>query len=68
MTIEKRRVKIAKVKCGIKFLLYCKINNLIPIFAKPKFTVSKYLRNKIPRQVLEHEIQNQHVKKKKLTS
>ena len=29
--------------------------------------VSNYLRNKISRRILETEIQNQHVKKKKLT-
>ena len=62
-------MKIAKVKCDIKLLLYCKNNNLTPIFTRPNFTirVSNYLRNKILRQILETEIQNQHVKKKKLT-
>ena len=65
--IEKQRVKIAKVKCDIRFLLYCKKNNLAPIFTRPKLAirVSNYLRNKISRQILETEIRNQHVKKNK---
>ena len=65
--IEKQRVKIAKVKCDIRFLLYCKKNNLAPIFTRPKLAIraSNYVRNKISRQILETEIRNQHVKKKK---
>ena len=45
------------------------IVNYSPIFTRPKFAirVSNYLRNKISRQILDREIQNQHVKKKKLT-
>ena len=67
--IKKQLVKIAKIKCDIKFMWYCKKNNLVPIFTKLTFTirVSNYLRNKISRQILETEIQNEHVKKKKLT-
>ena len=66
---KKKRVKIAKVKCDIRFMLYCKKNNLAPIFTRPKFAirVSNYLRNKISPQILETEVRNQHVKKKKLT-
>ena len=50
-------------------MLYCKKNNLAPIFTRPKFAVrvSNYLQNKISRQILETEIQNQHVRRKKLT-
>ena len=67
--IEKQRGKKGKVKCFIRVRLYCKKINLAPIFTRPKFaiTVSNYLRNKISRKILETEIQNQHVKKKKLT-
>ena len=66
---EKQRVKIAKVKCDIRLMLYCKKNNLAPIFTRPKLAirVSNYLRNKISREILEIEIKNQYVKKKKLT-
>ena len=38
--IEKRRVKIAKIKCHIKFILYCKKNNLAPIFTTSKFAIN----------------------------
>ena len=38
-TIEKQRVKLAKVNYDIKFLIYCKKNNLTPIFTRPKFAV-----------------------------
>ena len=31
-TIEKQRVKLAKVYYDIKFLIYCKKNNLTPTF------------------------------------
>ena len=67
--IEKQRVKIAKVKCDIGFMLYCKKIKLATIFTRPKFAirVSNYLRNKISPQILETEVRNQHVKKKKLT-
>ena len=36
-------------------MLYCKKNNLAPIFTRPKFAIrySNYLRNKIPSQILE---------------
>ena len=66
---EKQRVKIAKVKCDIKVLLYYKKINLAEIFTSPKLaiTVKNYLRNKISRQTLETGIQNQYVKKNKLT-
>ena len=67
--LEKSNAKIAKVKCDIKLSLFCKNNNLTLIFTRPKFAIrlSNYLRNKILRQILETEIRNQHVKKKKLT-
>ena len=67
--IEKQREKKAKVKCFIRFMLYCKNIKLAPIFTRRKFAirVSNYLRNKISLQILQTEIQNQHVKKKKLT-
>ena len=42
--IEKQHVKIAKIKCCIKFLLYCKKNNLAPIFTI-KYHI-KYQRQK----------------------
>ena len=64
--IKKQRIKIAKVKCNIHLLLYCKKNNLATIFTRPKFaiTVNNYLQNKISRQMLETKIRNRHPKKK----
>ena len=38
--MERTRIKIAKVKADIKFLLVCKRNNLRPTFARPKFAVN----------------------------
>ena len=66
--IEKQRVKMAKVQCDIKFILHCKKENLFPTFTKPKFPikVKNYLRNKISHQILETELKNQHIKRKKL--
>ena len=38
-TIEKQRVKLAKVYYDIKFLIYCKKNNLTPTFTRPTILV-----------------------------
>ena len=67
-TIEKQRVKLAKVYYDIKFLIYCKKNNLTPTLARPRFAVkiSSYLRDKISRQILESKIKNKHRKRKQL--
>ena len=67
-TIEKQCVKLAKVYYDIKFLIYCKKNNLTPTFTWPRFSVkiSSYLRDKISHQILESEIKNKHRKRKQL--
>ena len=64
-TIGKQLVKLAKVYYDIQFLIYCKKNNLTPIFTRPRFAVkiSSYLQDKISRQVLESEIKDKHKKK-----
>ena len=66
--IQKQRSGIAKIECDIKYLLFRKLNNLTPLFARPKFLIriSYYLRNKIGCQVLEAEIKNKHRKKRTL--
>ena len=66
--IEKQRLCITKIECYIKYLLFCKRNNLTPLFARPKFSIriSYYLRNKIGRQILETEINNKYRKKRTL--
>ena len=35
--IQKQLSRIAKIECGRKYLLFCKRNNLTPLFARPKF-------------------------------
>ena len=63
--IQKQRSRITKIECDIKYSLFCKRNNLTPLFAKPKFSIriSHYLRNKTGRQILEAEIKNKYRKK-----
>ena len=66
--IQKQRSRITKMECNIKYLLFCKRNNLTLLFARPKFSIriSYYLRNKTGRQILEAEIKNKHRKKRTL--
>ena len=65
-TIGKQLVKLAKVYYDIKFMIYCKKNNLTPTFIRPRFVVkiSSYLRGKISRQVLGSEIKDKLRKRK----
>ena len=58
--MERTRIKIAKVKADIKFLLVCKRNNLRPTFARPKFAVNLGNRtvNKITKSIIEAELTN----------
>ena len=67
-TIEKQRVKLAKIYYDIKSLIYGKQNNLTPTFTRPRFAVkiSSNLKDKISRQILESEIKNKHRKRKQL--
>ena len=62
--IQKQRSRITKIECDIKYLLFCKRNNLTPLFARPKFSIriSHYLCNKTERQILEAEIKNKYRK------
>ena len=39
---EKYRLKLAKIKLYIKFLITCKRENLIPLFAKPKLAITVF--------------------------
>ena len=61
------KVLLKKInKCDIDFLLTCKTNNLIPLFARTKLAVkvSFQLCNKISRQIIDAELNNKHQKKK----
>ena len=66
--MERTRIKIAKVKADIKFLLVCKRNNLRPTFARPKFAVNLGPRivNRITKDIIEAELTNKHRKLKNL--
>ena len=66
--IQKQSSRITKMECDIKYLLFCKRNNLTLLFARPKFSIriSYYLRNKTGRQILEAEIKNKYRKKRTL--
>ena len=46
---QKQRSRITKIECDIKYSLFCKRNNLTPLFAKPKFSIriSHYLPIKL---------------------
>ena len=37
--IQKQRSRITKIQCDIKYLLSCKQNSLIPLFARPNFLI-----------------------------
>ena len=60
--MERRRLKIRKIKYDIKFLLTCKRNQLIPTFAKPRIAIKTDLKTKkrIAKVITEAEIKNQH--------
>ena len=66
--MERNRIKIAKVKSDIKFLLTCKRNNLRPTFARPKFAVKLDHRivNRITKSIIEAELMNKYRKLKHL--
>ena len=67
--VEKYRLKLAKIKLDIKFLITCKRKNLIPVFAKPKLAinVNQKTRNKITNTLTEAELKNKYKEKKRLT-
>ena len=66
--IQKQRSRITKIECDIKYLLFCRLNNLTPLFATPKFSIriSYYFCNKIGCQILGAEIKNKYRKKQTL--
>ena len=66
--IQKQRSCITKIQYDIKYLLSCKQNRLIPLFARLKFLIkiSYYLCKKIGREILEAEIKNKYWKKRTL--
>ena len=53
--VQKQLSRMTKQQCDIKYLLSCKQNSLIPLFARLKFPIkiSFYLHNKIGREIVE---------------
>ena len=60
--MERTRLKIAKLKSDIKFLLTCKRNNLNPTFTKPKISkrMGEGIQRKITKTIIETEVVNKH--------
>ena len=60
--MEQTRIRIAKVKSDIKFLLTCRKNNLRPTFARPKIAVKldKKILTRITKSIVEAELRNKH--------
>lgn len=67
--VEKYRLKLAKIKLNIKFLIKCKRKNLIPVFAKPKLAINANQKtwNKITNTLIGAKLKNKYKKKKRLT-
>ena len=66
--VETYRLKLAKIKLDIRFLLTCKRKNLVPVFAKPKLAinVNQKTRNKIMNTLMKAKLMNKYKEKKRL--
>ena len=61
--------KYMKVTTDMKFIKFCKVEKIIPTFAKVNFSIrsgSRKLKLRIARLLMEREIQSKHLEKKKL--
>ena len=66
---ESLMTKYMKVTADIKFIKLCKVEKIIPTFAKVNLSIksgSRKLKLTIARLVMESEIQSKHLEKKKL--
>ena len=66
---ESLMTKYMKVTADIKFIKLCKVEKIMPTFAKVNLTIksgSRKLKLRIARLVMESEIQSKHLEKKKL--
>ena len=63
--VERNRTKISKITCDLTFLLTCKRNNLIPIFANPKLSiqVNHRVKLRIAKTIIDTELRNKHKKR-----
>ena len=68
-TYESLKTKLMKVEANIRFIKFCKKDNLIPTFAKVNLSIKSgnwKIHLRIARTIMETEIQNKHREKKKL--
>ena len=66
---ESLMTKYMKVTADIKFVKLCKVDKIIPLFAKSNLSIksgSRKLKLRIARVVMESEFQSKHLEKKKL--
>ena len=65
---EKAVLRYEKLVLDLKFLLTCKKESLVPVFAKPKLSIgeSPKLRKKIAQIIIKTEIKRKHGKKKEV--
>ena len=65
---EKTVLRYEKLLLDLKFLLTCKKESLVPVFAKPKLSIKENpkLRKKIAQIIIKTEIKRKHGKKKEL--
>ena len=66
---ESLMTKYMKVTADIKFIKLCKVEKIMPTFAKVNLSIksgSRKLKLRIARLVMESEIQSKHLEKKKL--
>ena len=66
--MERIRIKIAKAKADLRFLLTCKRNSLRPTFARPKISIKidRKMLQKITRTIIDAEITNKHKRLREL--
>ena len=68
-SIESLMTRYMKVTADIKFIKLCKVEKIIPKFAKVNLSIksgSRKLKLRIARLVMQREIQSKHLDKKKL--
>ena len=68
-SLEQMQTKYMKLNADIKFIKSCKKENLIPTFAKVNVSIksgSYKLKRQIARLIMNAELQNKHIQKRKL--
>ena len=67
-SFERLNYRYDKLRCDLRFLLTCKKEKLVPVFAQPKISIKadQKLKNDIARLIIKTEINNKHIAKKNL--